>query len=1017
MEKLEHIKIMDQKPLKALSDFTRKVAGETVLLLKNDHHALPISHKRVAVFGRIQSHYYKSGTGSGGLVNVDKVPSIIESFKTHPLIQLDEFVYEHYQTWLKDHPYDAGNGQWASEPWAQVEYDIPESIVEKSSKVNDVAVVIFGRTAGEDKDAFYGKGSYLLSDLEDELLQKVTKHFKSVVVVLNIGNIMDLGFMDTYPIDGLVVAWHGGMYGAHALLDCLTGLISPSAKLPMTIVKDIKDIPSHEQFGLEKRSFYTEDIYVGYRYFETFNKNAVRYPFGYGLTYTTFKMQQQSFNYNETTVNLSIKVTNTGTYRAKEVVQIYIKIPQGKLGKPDKILAAFKKTVSLKPQDSEILTFNLDLKNYASYDDVGYIQKSSYILEKGSYIIYVGSDVKTNDPIGKIDINEDIIVETLSENMAPEVPFKRMKPTPKLDITWEDVPLRSTNYMERIEKERIEPIQPTNKDFNLLDVYQQKIDLDTFVSSLSVEDMIHMSRGEGMSSPKVTPGTAAAFGGVTEKLIHLGIPLACAADGPSGIRMDSGAYASSLPSATALASSFNINLTENLYYLLGLEMKGYHIDTLLGPGMNIQRHPLNGRNFEYFSEDPLLTGLMATAFIKGLHRAGVDGSLKHFVCNNQETDRFNVDAIVSERALREIYLKGFEIAVKQADAQVIMTSYNPINGIWAASNYELNKRILRDEWGFNGLVITDWWAKMNDYHRPASRQNTKAMIQSQNDLYMVVEDSLNNSLEDNSLSAFNAGKLTLSQLQITTKHILNYILKTPAFFRHHQLNIKHYPYDYNNLFSVNSNLKPNFTDAISINTNDGMVKIDIFNNHLSLENKTIETLNKPWLRHEHNLRSIYLKDNQTDVSVYEIYQKEKLINSNIQRNIVEDKLIAVGKNHWDQANLNFKQIIQHSKEVDITRTIDILGAQATFDFGLLTLSKGKYIFEVTLKVDAKELAQVPFSIFINDEHQATLTLRNTQNQYIQTKAFIILDSGKHYVQFKMSQGGISIQKIAIIKHG
>src|SRR5690554_3901655 len=182
MQRLNDIAVVDEKPLKALSDFTRKIASETVLLLKNKNNVLPLAHKKVAVFGRIQSHYYKSGTGSGGLVNVDKVPSIIESFKTHPLIQLDEFVYEHYQTWLKDHPYDAGNGQWASEPWAQVEYDIPESIVEKSSKDNDIAVVIFGRTAGEDKDAFYGKGSYLLSDLEDQLLKKVTKHFKSVVV-------------------------------------------------------------------------------------------------------------------------------------------------------------------------------------------------------------------------------------------------------------------------------------------------------------------------------------------------------------------------------------------------------------------------------------------------------------------------------------------------------------------------------------------------------------------------------------------------------------------------------------------------------------------------------------------------------------------------------------------------------------------------------------------------------------------------------------------------------------------
>ncbi len=1018
MSKTNQIPLMNHEPLKELSDFTRKVAGETVLLLKNENNVLPIHHKKVAVFGRIQTHYYKSGTGSGGLVNVKDVPSIIESLYDHPLTQIDQRVYSHYQSWIEKNPYDAGNGQWASEPWAQEEMVLDDQFVEMSAKSNDCAIVIFGRTAGEDKDCFNGEGSYLLSQLEEKLLKQVTTYYKQVVVVLNIGNMIDLGFLDKYKIDGLLIAWHGGMYGAHALTDCLTGLVTPSAKLPMTVVKNLKDIPSNDQFGQPHESIYTEDIYVGYRYFETFNQDAVRYPFGYGLSYTKFSIKNQTFEVNGTQVKLSVRVQNIGKFSGKEVIQVYAKMPQGILGKPAKVLTAFSKTVYLSPNAAELITFNFDLKDFASYDDLGQIKKSAYILEKGLYQIYVGSDVRSIKLIGSFRLNDDIITQSLTEKMAPLKAFNRLKPTKDLRINYEAVPLRTLDYNNNIKNEMVEALTQSDDNYNLFDVYKKNISMDTFIGTLSVDDMIELSRGEGMSSPKVTAGTAAAFGGVTTNLLNKGIPISCAADGPSGIRMDSGAYASSLPSGTALASSFNLNMVEELYLLLGTEMRGYAVDTLLGPGMNIQRHPLNGRNFEYFSEDPLLTGMMASSYVKGLHKAGVDGTLKHLACNNQETDRFNVDAIVSERALREIYLKGFEIAVKYADAKAIMTSYNPVNGLWSASNYELTKNILRDEWGFNGVVMTDWWAKMNDYQQKGSKSNTKAMIISQNDLYMVVSDSKSNSSQDNAKAAFNENLLTLAQLQTTTRHILDYLIHTPAFYRLHRIDFKLRDYQHSTIFDTQSNMvfEPAILDKLPL-INETL-SIAPYQTHIHLSDDKIVSNNKDLILNKNATRACIKVQTTTDLTVYDIFASKPMTNVEDLKPIDHNHLIDISGNNWDKVNLEFNQLLSKNESIRYDNDlIYIIDAKATFEYGLMIQKPGKYIFEIEIKVDATELAQVPFSIFVDNIHKATLTLRTTNNTFILTKAFIIMDAGIHRMKFKFNQGGMIIKTIHVIKHG
>lgn len=290
-----------------------------------------------------------------------------------------------------------------------------------------------------------------------------------------------------------------------------------------------------------------------------------------------------------------------------------------------------------------------------------------------------------------------------------------------------------------------------------------------------------------MVSPLVTPGTASAFGGVSDRLLSLGIPVGCTADGPSGIRMDSGEKATQVPIGTLLASTFNPDLIEALYRYEGKELIQNEIDLLLGPGINIHRHPLNGRNFEYFSEDPYLTGIMAIANVRGIRKEGAHAVAKHFACNSQEQSRNQVDAVVSERALREVYVKGFEMAVKEADLMGIMTAYNPVNGHFSASNYDLNTTILREDWGFRGIVMTDWWAHMNDPVNQGvpSRAHTDHMIRSQNDLYMVVNNygAETNRAGDNTLKGLQEGTVTRGELQRSAKNICRVLLELPVMTR------------------------------------------------------------------------------------------------------------------------------------------------------------------------------------------------------------------------------------------
>lgn len=767
-------------------DTAAKMVSEGIVMLKNDNNALPLdTDKEVAVFGRIQFHYYKSGTGSGGMVNVTKVVNILDGLIDNG-IKVNEKLLGTYRKWDKENPFDLGEG-WGGEPWSQKEMPLDEGLVKETAKSCETAIVIIGRTAGEEQDNRLEAGSYLLSDDEIAMLTVVRKHFKKVVLLLNVGNIIDMTDINRIAPDSVLYVWQGGMTGGKGTADVLTGKVSPSGKLPDTIAYKASDYPSDANFGREKnRDIYAEDIYVGYRYFETFAKEKVLYPFGFGLSYTEFEIKTEKAEITEGAVKLSVSVKNIGSYKGKEVIEVYCEAPQGRLGKAARVLCGFEKTRELVPQEEQVVEIAVDIAKLASYDDSGVTgNKSCYVLEAGEYKFYVGSDVRSAEYACSFEQGEDLVTERLTQSLAPVESFERIKPVCEVgafSIGREAVPVTEVDESaRRLEKLPKEIAYTGDKGIKLWDVKNGKNTMDEFIAQLSDYDLSCIIRGEGMGSPRVTAGTASAFGGVSENLNGFGIPAGCCSDGPSGMRLDCGTKAFSLPNGTMIASSFNKELTSELFTFMGLEMAANKVDCLLGPGMNIHRHPLNGRNFEYFSEDPFLTGKMASAELKGMAGAGVTGTIKHFCANNRETNRHFIDSVVSERALREIYLKGFEIAVKEGGASSVMTTYGRVNGLWTAGNFDLNTVILREEWGFKGFTMTDWWANINVRGKEPDKTDLAAMARAQNDVYMVCPDGEKN--DDNTLAALENGGIERCELQRNAANICGFLLHTNALKR------------------------------------------------------------------------------------------------------------------------------------------------------------------------------------------------------------------------------------------
>ena len=770
--------------LEKYATLARQAVAEGCVLLENEGQALPLRDgERVAVFGRMAFHYYKSGLGSGGLVNTRYVVGILDALKECEGIHLDEKLMGIYEDWIMENPYDEGQG-WGRVPWCQKEMDVTEKMLDCARR-DDVSLVVIGRTAGEDQDNNAKAGSYCLTETEEDMIRRVCEVSKRTVVVLNVGNIIDMSWVQKYHPQAVLYVWQGGQEGGNGVADVLTGKACACGKLTDTIAADIKDYPSTENFGDPFKNYYKEDIYVGYRYFETFAKDKVLYPFGYGLSYTTFETRAEILKNTGDEITVSVTVSNTGEVRGKEVVQVYVKVPQGKLGNPARKLIGFAKTKELAPGEQEEVCIVIQKYDMASYDDSGVTgHKSCYVLEEGCYEVFVGSDVRSAVSVGCYE-EEFRVIEELEEAYAPVEKFQRMKAVLLPDGTYqavtEEVPVRTVDPQERRANEMPETLDYTeDKGYKLVDVLDKKVSMEEFIAQISEEDLIAIFRGEGMCSPKVTAGTAAAFGGVTDGLTALGIPVGCCSDGPSGIRMDCGTKAFSLPNGTSLGCTFNVELVGALYEMTGKELRLNKIDSLLGPGMNIHRNPLNGRNFEYISEDPILTGRICAAQVKAMAKSGIGSTIKHFCGNNQEVGRSTSDSVISERALREIYLKGFEIAVKEGGARSVMTTYGSVNGLWTAGSYDLCTTILRKEWGFDGIVMTDWWAKSNYEGHQAEAPVKAPMVAAQNDIYMVVSDAKANPENDDVEEMLHAGKITVGELQRNAANILGFLLKSPS---------------------------------------------------------------------------------------------------------------------------------------------------------------------------------------------------------------------------------------------
>lgn len=802
--------------LDGLTDLGRQVAAEGCVLIKNDNNVLPLEGGvSISVFGRAQCNYYKSGTGSGGDVKAPYTVGILEGLRKNPKVKVNEELAKIYTDWVANgHGFDNGGGGWAAEPWFQAEMPLEQSVAEAAKAKSDVAVVLIGRTAGEDKDGANTAGSYLLTDLEKQMLETVTGTFDKVVVVLNVPAIIDMKWVEEYDVESVLYTWQGGMNGGDGAADVLTGDVNPSGRLTDTIAKNYSDYPSAPYFGRTDYNYYVEDIYVGYRYFETFAQDKVAYPFGYGLSYTSFETSTYAVTESDGYINVFTTVENTGERAGKETVQVYYGAPQGTLGNPVKELAAFAKTKILEPGESQDITLSFRIADMAPYDDSGATgHDSAYVLEAGDYNIYVGNDVRDSQLEYTYVQKETEVVEQLSEQMAPVREFERMKPVEdedgSLTVGFEPTPTQTVDVIDKIERNL--PKELSVKDdshYNLIDVYNGEVTIEEFAAQLTNEELTSIVQGEGMSPANVTSGVASAFGGVNTrkdgKVMTLtdlyGIPRAATADGPSGIRQT--AAATSLPGGASIACTWNTDLVERLFQLEGEEMVLNNIDSILGPGINLHRNPLNGRNFEYYSEDPLLTGKMASAVTKGIQSTGATVTIKHFAANNQESNRHYDDSRVSERALRQLYLKCFEIPVKEGKARSLMTSYNPINGLWAASNYDLVTEILRNEWGYEGIVMTDWWARMN---RETGNSSTTAsgvqylasMVKSQNDLYMVTPDSStptagNTNTTLDMAERLESGYITRAELQRSAVNICDYLLKSQAFARLNNLDFEPY---------------------------------------------------------------------------------------------------------------------------------------------------------------------------------------------------------------------------------
>lgn len=776
-------------------ELSKNCAKEGMVLLKNNQNVLPLEKgSKVALFGKGSFDYVKGGGGSGD-VTVDYIINLYEGMK-----HLKEHVsiFEELSDFYRENVRNQYAG--GAVPGMTVEPAVPDDLIKKARLYTDTAVISICRFSGEGWDRksdggtrnksifeyeealrkrseeIFEKSDFYLTNGEAAMVNKVKEYFSKVIVVMNVGGIVDTSwFAYDDAIQSVLIAWQGGMEGGLAAAELLCGLGSPCGKLSDTFAKRLEDYPSTYNFH-ESEDYvdYTDDIYVGYRYFETIPGAAekVNYPFGFGLSYTSFKSQIVSAAEKNGIIQIQVNVTNTGYIEGKEVIQVYAGAPQGLLGKPAKILVAFQNTRLLKAGETQLINLEFSVESMASYDDLGKVQKSAYVLEAGDYVFYVGNSVRDVEMLNFVyNVPETKVVLQLSEKLTPTSLKERMLS----DGSFEKLPLRKPNdpdenALERMPDEMTEGYTPkvraregyqfwTNpykegiRDFN--QVAEGKLTIDEFLAQMTDEEIAHLLGGQ----PNTGVANTFGYGNMPE----YGIPNIMTADGPAGLRIapECGINTTAWPCATLLACTWDRDIAYAVGEAGAKEIKENNISVWLAPAVNIHRSPLCGRNFEYYSEDPLLTGKMASAMVKGIQSQHIAATVKHFALNNKETNRRNSDSRVSERAAREIYLKAFEIIVKEAAPWSIMSSYNMINGYRASENKELLEDILRGEWGWKGMVTTDWWTCGEHY------KETKAG----NDVKMGC------GYPERLMKAKALGLITREDMAICAKRILELILK------------------------------------------------------------------------------------------------------------------------------------------------------------------------------------------------------------------------------------------------
>jgi beta-glucosidase len=775
---------------------SKDAAKEGMVLLKNEQHVLPLqTGAKVALFGKATFDYVKGGGGSGD-VTVAYTRNLYEGIKAlKGKISVYEELADFYRENVKEQ-YKAGRV-----PGMTIEPQVPQELLQKAKAYTDTAVISICRFSGEGWDRksivetenkniwaseeemarrsaeIFEDGDFYLTHAEQEMVNTVKQNFARVIVVMNVGGMVDTSwFHDDAQIQSVLMAWQGGMEGGLATAELLAGEGNPSGKLSDTFARELNDYPSTYNFHeSEKYVEYTDDIYVGYRYFETIPgaKEKVNYPFGFGLSYTQFVLGESQISIEEDQIRCMVSVTNTGDMAGKEVVQAYYGAPQGKLGKAARVLCAFAKTRLLQPGETQLMTLCWKIADMASYDDCGKVCKSAYVLEQGEYKFYIGTSVR--DAVENATVYtaaKDIVTQQLTSRLAPTSLTKRML----ADGTYEELETTEpvdtdANELEKMTTEEMEAFAPKTEGrarwrlwgdktpdkqhHFLIEAAEGKITLEEFMAQLSDEQLAELLGGQ----PNTGVANTFGFGNLPD----YGVPNIMTADGPAGLRIspECGVCTTAWPCSTLIACTWNPEVAQKVGATGGAEVKENNIAVWLTPAVNIHRSPLCGRNFEYYSEDPYLTGKMASAMVKGIQSNHVGATVKHFALNNKETNRKNSDSRASERAIREIYLKAFEIIVKEANPWAIMSSYNIVNGRRTSENHELLTDVLRGEWGFEGAVTTDWWTNGEHYKEVAAG----------NDIKMAT------GFPERLMEALHKGIITRAELETCAKRVLNLVLK------------------------------------------------------------------------------------------------------------------------------------------------------------------------------------------------------------------------------------------------